>query len=541
MNTLNSASAAILGAVLNTLWQAAAATVLVWLAMRYTRLSAAARHRAWWAWLAILLLLPAIPPLVRSARISPATPRVERTVARAAAVYQRVTSFVPIAAVPVSDVRPGIEVKVRRGPLVALGIWLAFVLFQAARLFWSFLHLRRLKAEARAPKLALRENFEAWTLACGVRRPVRLLISDRLASPMAVGFLYPAVILPESLIDSMSEEDMDHVILHELAHIARRDDWTNLIARAAVALLGWHPAAAWVLRRIDREREIACDDWVVAATGQPRPYAASLARLFELCWIKNREALATGMAGSGSHLGERIEMLVRRTGTPRSLARAAVCGAFLLALLIAGAKAPRLVAFAQDRPARAVARQQAVRPLPPANSQSFLAALVAAGYGDLSVDDMIALKNRGISGDFLRGVSQAGWGKLTAPQLIDLRTRGVSPEYLRDSKDTGIKDLNIQGVIDMRTRGVNPDYPREIHALGFGPYTVHEIIDLRTRGVSPELFRALKDGGFTQLSPNEIFEAQRSGLQGANLREAKQFGAKLSLGQIIRLKRAGVI
>jgi beta-lactamase regulating signal transducer with metallopeptidase domain len=530
MNALNTASAALLAGVLNTLWQSAAATALVWLALHYTRMSAAARHRVWWVWLAVLLVLPALPPIEGAPRRA-APVRQAAVVAPAAMVA---FDAAPPASAPV-QVRPVVEVRARRWPLVAFWAWLGLVALQTLRLFWSYLHLRRIKREAYPPKLALRENFEAWIMSCAVRRGVQLLVSDKLASPMAVGFWNPAVILPESLIGNLSAAEMDHVMLHELAHVARRDDWTNLLVRFASALLIWNPAAAWVLRHIDREREMACDDWVVAATGEARPYAASLARLFELCWTKRSEMLATGMAGRRSNLGQRIEMLVRRGTAPRSLARVAVCSAVLLILLVAGARSPRWLVFAQD------ARPRPVRQLPPPNPESFLGALVQAGYGDLSVDDIILMKSRNISPDFLRGMANSGWGKLSPQQLVDLRTHGVSPEYAREMKTAGIRDLNIGQVIGLRQRGVPAEYAREVHSLGFGPYGAEQIIDLFTHGARPELMRALKDGGFTHLSPSEIFDAQRSGLQSSNLREAKQYGSGLSLSQIIRLKRAGVI
>ena len=67
-----------------------------------------------------------------------------------------------------------------------------------------------------------------------------------------------------------------------------------------------------ILRQIDRERETACDDWVVAKTGAARPYAASLAHLFELRRARRGEILASGIFGSRSRLGDRIEMLLRR-------------------------------------------------------------------------------------------------------------------------------------------------------------------------------------------------------------------------------------
>src|SRR6185369_150343 len=138
---------------------------------------------------------------------------------------------------------------------------------------------------------------------------------------------------------------------HELAHLARYDDWTNLFAKAIGALLPVHPVAVWLLRRIEQEREIACDDWVVAMTGEARPYAASLTRLFELCSARRRQLLATGMAGRASHLGERIEALLRagRDFAPRvSLGRVALGALVLAGLVVAGAQAPHWIAFAQE-------------------------------------------------------------------------------------------------------------------------------------------------------------------------------------------------
>jgi len=529
MNILNSAVTAVLGAALNTLWQTLAATALLWLALRYSRLTAAARHGVCWLWLVVLALILAAPQ--------------GRKVERAMPVSAPIEVSTPIFVAPVSPpamrgpMPAPVQVRAKSGPLVLLALWLLLAFLQFARLAWSFLHLRSLKRHAQpaAPDLAAR--LEAWTAACGVRRPVHLLVSNRLASPMAVGFLQPAVILPEALMQSLSTEELDHVLLHELAHVARRDDWTNLWARMTAALVGWHPAAAWVLNRIGRERELACDEWVVAATGAPRPYARSLARLFELCRTGRREVLATGMAGRGSNLGERIEMLVRRSPQRASLFRVAACLAVLFALIAAGIRAPRWVAFAQDAPRHAAPAS----PLPPPNPQSFLASLVAAGYGDLPVDDIIALKNHGVTPEFLRGISRSGWTKLSPQQLIDLREHGVSTEYLRDMHESGVRDLNVQGVIEMRTHGVSPEYARELNALGFGPYTAGQVINFAAQGVHVELFRALKESGFTKLAPEEIVEAHHSGVGSRNLQEAKQYGANLSLAQIIKLKRAGVI
>ncbi len=183
-------------------------------------------------------------------------------------------------------------------------------------------------------------RFERQLAGTSIARRPMLLVSDEIASPLAAGFLHPMIVMPERLLDQIDEPELDYVLLHELAHVARRDDWTNLMARVATALFAFHPVALWILKRIEREREIACDDWVVAKTGSARRYAATLARLFEVCRVRRHELLATGMARRSSHLGERIEMLLK----PRadfagraSLTRVLICIAASVALLTVGA------------------------------------------------------------------------------------------------------------------------------------------------------------------------------------------------------------
>jgi hypothetical protein len=438
----------------------------------------------------------------------------------------------------------------------------------------------------------MRHNFDAWALACGVHRPAQLLISPDIVSPMAIGFRSPAVIVPQGLLADFSEVELDHVLLHELAHLARRDDWTNLAWRLLWALIALHPAAAWVLRQIEREREIACDDWVVAATGEARPYAASLARLFEVCLTRRRALLASGMVERGSQLGNRIEMLLRRQREfkPRAnAARVALCMAVLVAFLAAAAHVPAWIALAQDVPQTPVdPRGQpasaeplappavpapVAKPIPAAASipvpavsstalvaaqalpspaaasaplsaqakASFLAALVAAGYGNLPVDDIIALKTSGISAEFLNGIRASNWGRLTPHEMIDLRNHGVSPQYMSDIREAGLSGLSVQDVIDLRNNGVNPVWVREIESAGLGSYTTPQLIDFRRCGVPANLLRALKDAGFHNVEPREIVQLQQNGVSKRNLQEARQYGPSLTIKQIIRLKQAGVI
>jgi len=472
---------AVFAGVLNTLWIAAALAVLAWTAARWLpRTNAATRHLLWWTVLALVLFVPFaavdrgwLPEIASSAT---------------AATSNEAPPAAPIPSVP--DTAPSQAVFPLQVPagdwlLLAVALWALFGFVQFIRIAWSFLYLLKIKGGAHGAPEDLTDRFRYWVQACGIGRPVRLLISERIASPMATGFRHPAVILPTGLLTQFGGNEIDHVLLHELAHVDRRDDWTNLAARCAGAIVGLHPVAAWVLRQIVRERELACDDWVVTRTGEARPYAASLAHLFEVCSARRRAVLATGMAGSASQLGERIEILLdsRRQFTSRaSLMRIGLTAAALLALVAAGAHAPRWVVLAQSSPAspaRELPRNDtAVNP-----RGSFLAALVAAGYGGLPVDEIIALKEHGIDARFLAGVSQSGWERIAARDLIALHEHGVPPDMLS----------------------------------------------------------ALHDGGFRHLEIREIVDAWEKGVRQETLRDAAQYGSHLTLAQIVKLKQAGVI
>jgi bla regulator protein blaR1 len=636
LESLNQFSAAALAAVVNSLWQAIAVAAAAWIVMKLTRMNAATRHILWWAVLAMIVLLPVAPRIQRALSTRISAPG--ETIRNADAAPADAAVAAPRIEAPVPTSRPESPMQVRGGawPSYILALWAAALLLQFVRVSWSYRYLQGVQRRAHRADRELRANFDAWMMSCKVRRPTRLLVSREIRSPMAVGFRQPAVILPERLIGEFQESELDHVLLHELAHVARRDDWTNLAARLAGGFVALHPAAVWALSRIDHEREVACDDWVVSMTGSARPYAASLARLFELCFTRRPMLLASGMAESSSHLGKRIELLMQRSRefAPRASVTLVVLGSVVLAVLvIAGAQVPGWFAFAQERapeppplaaqapvppepaPTPQPAAVAAPRALPapavavdqPAPGQpamalpapaiaadyetvlsklrrqivelrstytpnhprmralqeqiaalemrvqqaapqasvpergSFLAALRAAGYGDLSVDQIIELKNAGVSAEFLNGISEAGWGKLSPGELIGLTQRGVSPDYVRKMKTAGLKNLTLQDVMSLRSVGAKPEYIQEIHALGFGPYSTAQVIQFSQLGVRPELFRALKEAGFGNSTPNDIVEAASMGVNARDLREAKQYGSNLTLKQIVKLKMAGVL
>jgi beta-lactamase regulating signal transducer with metallopeptidase domain len=466
---------AALAGVLNTLWIGLAIAAVAWALGRFLpRTNAATRHLLGWAALVLVLLVP-------FAALEREPVRAVETVAavEAPSMTSAVVAEGPAQLAPASSIFP-LQLQAGDWLAVALALWMVFGFLQLCRIALSFVYLRKLKRSSHTAPDAVVERFRYWVAACGIRRPVRLLISHRIASPMATGFRHPAVLLPATLLTHFDEGELDHVLLHELAHVARRDDWTNLFARCLTAIVGLHPVAAWTLRHIARERELACDDWVVSRIGEARPYAASLARLFEVCRAQRRVVLATGMAGHASQLGARIETLLangRQFSARASFIRVAITSMALLALVAAGAQAPHWIALAQST---AVPAGDNPRPVNPRGS--FLAALVAAGYGNLPVDEIIELKEHGIDAHFLAELSQCGWEKMAARDMVNMHDHGVSAEMLRALRDAGFQHLEMGTVINAYEQGVRPGTLKE--ATQYGTHlTLPQIVKLKQAGV----------------------------------------------------------
>ena len=216
------------------------------------------------------------------------------------------------------------------------------------RLIVSCVVLERRKARA------VPGSRNAWQRVAGrgcgsTRKGVRIACSTEIATPMVAGLRRPSILFPSRLLGQLEEAELDQIGLHEAAHLARGDDYALIFERFLEALFAWHPVVRWIARRIDLEREIACDDLVVAATGQPRPYAACLTRVVELAGGVRISPAGAAAADETSHLSIRVEALLDKTthkGTHVLTARLTAVVAALAALSSLATRAPRLVAFA---------------------------------------------------------------------------------------------------------------------------------------------------------------------------------------------------
>jgi len=227
--------------------------------------------------------------------------------------------------------------------------WILLAAVATTRLAVGLWNLRKLRRNCIAIErsdlpTSLREAFDQIRAT----RPVAICQSSAVSVPTAIGFHKPLILVPEWVLDELSPEELSIVLLHEFAHLRRRDDWTNLAQKIVRAIFFFHPAVWWIERRLSLEREMACDDMVLAATKNSHAYAECLVSLAEKSFVRRGLAMAQSAINHVRETSLRLAQIldIRRPSSTRVfkpvLGVMAVFAALCLAVL---PKAPTLIAF----------------------------------------------------------------------------------------------------------------------------------------------------------------------------------------------------
>ena len=337
---------------------------LVALAMR--RASAAARHLVWTLALCGLLLLPVLSlvvpkwqlpilpgpatPVERALPASrePVTPAVKPEWRETAPVETETPTQFPSSISPPAPVvshpapmptpvpsAPGTSPRpVAYWVLVA---WLAVALVILTPLLVGFAVVARLRWNA-VPFTGdgLPELARSLVESLGLHRPVTLLCTGPEMMPMTSGLLRPVVFLPREAGD-WPDDKLRAVLLHELAHVKRRECLTHAVARVAAAVHWFNPLAWLALRRLRIERERACDDVVLTAGARASAYADHLLEIARTMHAGTlASAAAITIAKKGQFEGRLLAILdATRNRGAATLGRLMVAAGVSVVLLLA--------------------------------------------------------------------------------------------------------------------------------------------------------------------------------------------------------------
>ena len=356
-----------------------AAALLVTLAMR--RASASARHAVWAVALVSLLVLPVLTHVLPRWDVAvlppappPAPPRPLTAVAEVPPepLWLDPAAFTETAepAPPAAITRP--TLRVDGGTWIA-GLWLAGAVFGLVHFALGTL-LIALKTARAAPV-----GDEAWSRRLhdaasrlGLSRPVSLRRSRDVGVPIVWGWRRPVILIPADA-DAWPDERRQAFLVHELAHVARHDCFTQTLASIAHSLYWPHPLAWWAMSCLRREAERACDDRVLAVGTKAPDYAHHLLEAARGLQKAPRGFAPASAVVERTSLGDRLlalldDRLSRRTVNRRTLALSSV----LAVLITAGIATMQPVARAAM--AEAIRAAVAPAPAPPATPPAATAA-----------------------------------------------------------------------------------------------------------------------------------------------------------------------
>ena len=263
------------------------------------------------------------------------------------------------------SLRPAITIPGRWALFVflawALGASVAMMRLAAG--LWRLRRLRRSCTPIVAADLdpAVRKTVEAIgasgsVISNSISNLITIATSECVRVPAAIGFWKRTIVLPAWTLRELPAQDLNVILLHEFAHLRRWDDWTNLIQKIVRALFFFHPAVWWIEKRISVEREMACDDAVLAETANPHGYATCLVSLLEKSLAHRLAQRLTdkrwSMAQAAVHRAREASLRLAQILDKNRPAAIRVwkpalgmVGAFSVACLMALPLAPQFVAF----------------------------------------------------------------------------------------------------------------------------------------------------------------------------------------------------
>lgn len=393
--------------------------------------------------------------------------------------------------------------------------WLFGVAFFSLRSAGGFLLLER-ERRRQSSVVSARVLQICYTLQdqLGITHAIRYCECKWLQAPAVIGWFRPIIFLPVTALTGLSEDQLQAVIAHELAHIRRFDPFVNVFQVCVETLLFYHPAVWWLNKRIRAEREHCCDEVAVAVCGNAVEYARALTLMEE--W---RSAPVFAMAANRGPLAERIVRVLGLKTLGAGMRGIGLTGSLLCltAALLAG---NTLLEMAHPTSARAGSRMQAEsttssatsaqpatksianpKPSPAraqgsaptsANSSSYIDGLNSVGLSNLSIDTLIALKTQDVTPEYVRGLQEQGLHP-DAEKLIGMRVQGITPEYVRDLHAAGLTPSEDQ-LIALKVQGADGEYYRGLKEAGITPDAEH-LIALKVQGVTPEYVRELRGAG----------------------------------------------
>ncbi len=460
-------------------------------------------------------------------------------------------------------------------------VWFIIFLARFVRLLSGLVYAQRIRYyQTRKAPAQWQERLDQLIHKLRISRPVVLLESALIKVPVVIGVLKPAVLVPIGMLTHLPADQVESILLHELAHIRRRDYLFNLVQHIVDTLFFFNPALIWISSLIRAERENCCDDVAIRETRSRRQLIEALVSFHE---YRQRDGeFAVAFAGSKENqVVKRVKRIVHKTNHSLNAGERAVLMGVLLVLCAAfvtinHSRKPAIVKPATVAPQKAITRQVPAvdttikdvkkpakhQPKPvqaavtndePSSDESVdksdkstdtsvdTTGAAYLGYRNLSLDKLIEMKEHGVTADFILSFRKMGYTNISPDQAIELRDHGVTVEFIREFQQMGWKEISLRTAQKLRDHGVTVEYIKSLVDMGYQPLALDRAVELRDHGVTTEYIAQLNDIGFSHISLEKAQMLRDHGVTADYIAACKKrFGKLFELNDYIKLRDAGI-
>lgn len=427
---------------------------------------------------------------------------------------------------------------------VVVVIWFIVFLARFVNLLSGLVYAQRIRHyQTNSVGAEWQEKLAALLQRLRIRRPVVLLESALIKVPVVVGWLKPAILVPVGMLAQLPAEQVESILLHELAHICRKDYVFNLLQHLIDTLFFFNPALLWVSSLIRQERENCCDDVAIRETRSRRKLIQALVSFHE--YQQSTRGYALGFAGQHTSLLKRVERIVHKknhslNAGERALLMGGVmllCGAFITingttreagvatrAHAIKAVKSTKVAAnVMQKREAttqlKGTFRRKvgAVTVTLPSLEMGQIAASPdttspAGTMTKADIDLIIRAHEHGVTTEFIEKLKDLGY-TVTMEQAIRLKDHGVGVGFLQDLQKEGFGHISLEDAVRLVDHGVSVPFIQRIRALGFPNLTLEQAVTLVDHGVTSDFIEKWKKKTGSKLEMQDYIRLQDAGVQ----------------------------
>ncbi|MES2329342.1 MAG: M56 family metallopeptidase [Bacteroidota bacterium] len=188
-------------------------------------------------------------------------------------------------------------------------IWFVIFIARFIRLTANLAYVQRLKHyKTYAAPVAWKDRVNELVLTLGIKKQIQLLESGVVKVPVVMGVLKPVILLPLGLLAHLPSDEIEAILLHELAHIKRRDYFMNLLQSFAETIFFFNPALMWLSSMIREERENCCDDIAISITNSKTKFINALIAFQEYNF--STPSYTVGFPGKKNQLLNRVKRII---------------------------------------------------------------------------------------------------------------------------------------------------------------------------------------------------------------------------------------